>query len=115
MLSLEESPMIEEVIREHQLRPELHLAQKHLAYSVTKLIHGSELTEAAKTLSEMLFERSFASSKISNPENILSSTRFRSFPATGITSNLTALAFLVQIFPEHSKGKFFGSKLYYLN
>lgn len=112
MLSLEESSSVEEVIMEHQKRPELHVAQKNLAKAVTKLIHGSELTEEAEILSQMLFERTFTAARLSNPENILSSTRLRLFSAIQHQRNITAIAFLTAIFPEHSKSKMISSPMY---
>ncbi len=105
MMTLEETTVIEDIIKAHQEHPEVHLAQKHLANAVTRLVHDSELTVCAQNLSEMLFERKFNPTLLLKPESILSSSRLRSFTMSKQQEPLTVLACLASIFPEHSKGK----------
>ena len=109
MLTLEEEQTITEIVREHQSHPEQHLAQKFLAKSVTRLVHGSDLTSSAESLSHMLFKRSFDASRVSNPDQILTSNRLRTFHVNQNTGTLSILAFLQIVFPEHSKGIWISS------
>lgn len=112
LLVLEEKESIDATIAEHLKRPEQHLAQKHLAHSITKLIHGTELTTAAEQLSQALFKQGFDPSRLSNIDQILSSDRLRTIYAAETNSELTALTFLQKVFPEHSKGTLYGEMLF---
>ena len=51
-LSLEE---IKEISRDFEQSPGDRVAQKRLAYEVTKFVHGEEVTESVKKVSEILF------------------------------------------------------------
>ena len=51
-LSLEE---IKEISRDFEQSPGDRVAQKRLAYEVTKLVHGEDVTESVKKVSEILF------------------------------------------------------------
>lgn len=48
---------IDDIIRRHQEHPELRLAQKALARSVTAIVHGAMAAEAVENLSETLFNK----------------------------------------------------------
>lgn len=55
-LPLEE---IEGIMDEHNKCPELRLAQKKLAYEVTRVVHGDEIVKRVKKVSEILFGESY--------------------------------------------------------
>ena len=44
---------------EHNKCPELRLAQKKLAYEVTRVVHGDEIVKRVKKVSEILFGESY--------------------------------------------------------
>ena len=46
---------IEEIMDAHNEARNARLAQKHLAYEVTKIVHGEERADAARAVSEVLF------------------------------------------------------------
>ena len=48
---------MEDIIQKHIESPEKRLAQKKLAYEVTKIVHGKENAEAVKNLTKMLFDK----------------------------------------------------------
>jgi len=50
---------IEGIMNEHNKCPELRLAQKKLAYEVTRVVHGDEIVKRVKKVSEILFGESY--------------------------------------------------------
>ena len=55
-------PEIESIIKEHQANYAKRIAQKELAYQVTKIVHGEELAKKAITMSEYLnYEKDISS------------------------------------------------------
>ena len=71
-LSREEITIIE---KEHLANLGARIAQKHLAYEVTKIIHGEESAIEAKKMSEALFSNDFASLKEESIEELFGSIK----------------------------------------
>lgn len=71
-LSREEINAIE---KEHLANLGARIAQKHLAYEVTKIIHGEESALEAKKMSEALFSNDFASLKEESIEELFGSIK----------------------------------------
>lgn len=71
-LSREEITAIE---KEHLANLGARIAQKHLAYEVTKIIHGEESALEAKKMSEALFSNDFASLKEESIEELFGSIK----------------------------------------
>ena len=55
--TLLEPERIEEILRQHNERPEERIAQKALARGVTEVVHGAANAEAVENLTAMLFNR----------------------------------------------------------
>ncbi len=50
-----DKPTIEDIVDAHNEARSNRLAQKHLAYETTKIVHGSERADSVKRISEVLF------------------------------------------------------------
>ena len=59
---------IEKILKEHKEHPELRLAQKTLAYNVTKVVHGAGNAETVENLSNTLFSKETDFSEFSEDE-----------------------------------------------
>lgn len=71
-LSREEINSIE---KEHLANLGARIAQKHLAYEVTKIVHGEEAANEAKKMSEALFSNDFKSLKEESIEELFGSIK----------------------------------------
>lgn len=62
---------IDDILESHEASRSERLAQKHLAYGVTKLIHGEERANSARAISEALFDSGDYSTLSSNDFELL--------------------------------------------
>ena len=51
---------IDSIMAEHNDHPEMRLAQRKLAYEVTRVVHGDKTVERVKKVSEILFGESYS-------------------------------------------------------
>ena len=66
--TLLEPAEIDEILKKHAEHPELRIAQKALAYGVTKVVHGAGNAEAVENLSNTLFSKETDFSEFSEDE-----------------------------------------------
>lgn len=66
--TLLEPSEIDDILNRHREHPEMRIAQKALAYGVTKVVHGAGSAEAVENLSNTLFSRDTDFSEFSEDE-----------------------------------------------
>lgn len=82
---------IEDVAREHFANPGARIAQKRLAYEVTKEIHGEEAAQEAIKMSEVLFSGEVQSLSESEIEELLGSLKVKLEGEMGLMDLLVKL------------------------
>ncbi len=88
---------IENIAREHLSNPGMRIAQKKLAYEVTKDIHGEEAAEEAVKMSNVLFSGEVKSLNEAEIEELLGSLK------TKIDENINLVDLLIKVGAASSK------------
>jgi len=109
-----DKPAVDKLIKEAKQAPEKRLAQKTLAYEVTKIVHGKERADSARKVTEALFGSDYLDSLKSEDFGLLS----KELPTKEVKLPADLLAWVVDGGLASSKGearRFLSSGAIYVN